>query len=170
PSQTRSRGSFLSSKVSARSSIRSLTSRKTASFSPIRSSRELIEATLPFGGCRALFDEHVAVLVSHDSADRGFGVLVPGCGEEVRRVRPYSGVLGNRHPHDLNAIRPWALAEKRDQLQRCLVLLGFRPDSFVGPAEGEIVVDDPFLGCVAHRSVDVMLAEERAKRVSLRRG
>src|SRR6266540_6909625 len=96
-SQTRSSGSAFRSNVSARSSIRSLTSRKTASLSPIRSSRapirRLASLRLFSLDVDVLLDDDVTIPARDDPSERPLGVLVPGHGEEVPRIRPHAGVL-----------------------------------------------------------------------------
>src|SRR6266576_3048142 len=110
-SQMRSRDWVLRSNVSARPSIRSFTSRKTASFNPMRSSRELISsARLLLGDVLFFFDDDIAVLSRDHMSDSRISLLVAGDGEEVVRMRPDLRIFGQSQTQHLRAGRERALA------------------------------------------------------------
>src|SRR4030095_13147127 len=103
-SQRRSSWSSRRLNVSATCWMRSFTSRKTASLSPILSSRVVMTCTLRLCERGVLFNERVGGLAVSDGSERTFGVGVVRQREEVRRVRAHARVLRESKRHELRAI------------------------------------------------------------------
>src|SRR5215204_6920233 len=130
-SQRRSSCSSCRSNDSATCWMRSFTSRKTASLSPMRSSRVVIKPHSRLGRGDVLLDDHVAVLALDDGPKRALGVRVVGDHEEVRVVRAHLRILRGRQRHELGAIFTRTLAQKRDALDVRLVFIGLRANVLV---------------------------------------
>src|SRR2546423_5051810 len=143
-SHTRSSGCVVRAKPSARSSILSFTSRNTASFRPMRSSR-LIE--LNSGG---LLDHDVSVSSRDDFRDGLLRLLVSDRGHEPVWVLAQHGVLSGCQVEDLHATLDRALAEKRDAFHRDAELIRPVAKALVCLAEAGIVRLDPLRDRVRH--------------------
>src|SRR5215471_19003148 len=104
-SQIRSSGSELRSKAVATSWMRSFTSRKTASFMPMRSSR-LMASRSPRSRPGA-----------PPPPDGLFCDFVSGRGEEVPRIAAYGGVVVLGQAYDPHTILNGRLAQKWDSFQ-----------------------------------------------------
>src|SRR6266511_848987 len=140
-SQIRSSGCDLRSNASARSSIRSLTSRNTASFSPIRVSRSLIPgyfSTTTYPSRRAT------------TAYGLLSLLVTDRGHEVAGLSPYRGVLRACQAHDLAAPRLRALAQEWKALHLDLIVVRPLSDPLVRLTEPRIVLHDALCNRVVH--------------------
>src|SRR4051812_42668500 len=133
-SQTRSSGCDASPKPEARSSIRSFTSLKTASFRPMRSSRLPIELSLG-----RLLDHDVAISAHDHLADGLLGHLVADGGHEPRRVLAHGGVLVGSQVDDLHALLERTLTQEGDALHLDTELVGPATDALVCVAEACIV-------------------------------
>src|SRR5690242_798022 len=139
-SQIRSSGMEPRSNFSASVSMRSLTSRKTASLRLMRSSRVV----------KGLLHDHIVVSARDDPADGFLGLLVAdGCHVMVR-VLAHGAVLRRRQLEDLDALLVGTLAQKGQPLHLCPD--GFRPlaNRLVRFLESLIVRHDPFQSCIVH--------------------
>src|SRR5436309_7361817 len=147
-SQTRSSGCDTSPKPSARSSIRSFTSRNTASFRPMRSSRLPIEPSLG-----RLLDHDVAVPARDHLADGLLGHLVADGSHEPRRVLAHGGVLAGSQVDDLHALLDRTLTQEGDALHLDTELVGPVTDALVCIAEPCVVRLDPLADRVRHQAL-----------------
>src|SRR5215208_652001 len=139
-----------------RSSICSLTFRKTASFAPIRrvrsSSAIRFLASSPF----EIFDDFarvtlllhydICVMALHDDHDVERRRLVPVDVEKPRRIRPHPPVVVEPEPDDVLTPHVGALADERQWVLAQVVLGGEGTDALVRGAEGRVVLRDPLLG------------------------
>src|SRR5947209_17694264 len=144
-SQTRSRGCDVSAKPSARPSIRSFTSRNTASFRPIRSSRLAIGRSL-----EGLFYDDVFTPARDNLTDRLFSLLMSHRGHEMLRILAYGGVLLPRQMEDLDALLDGTLAQERNAFHLDAELVRPVADTVVGFAERRVVRLDSLRDCVRH--------------------
>src|SRR6266576_2300970 len=134
-SQMKSSGSEARSNVSASVSMRSLTSRKTASFRPMRASRPSIGIFL---------DDHVSIVTGHDLCSRFLGLLMADSGDEVSRMVPDLCVLRTCQLDNLHAVLDRTLAEKRDPLHPGADRIRPAADALVRLPKSLVVRSDPF--------------------------